>query len=315
MDIVEKEITDRKGRKFPMLGPENGVFVAFKEMVEKQVKKDIGQTIKDVKSLEMREDDIMICCYPKTGTHWVHEIVHMVMKEAAEYDTSPKEKNMLEAQTVELIASLPSPRILNGHELPCLLPTQIFTKKVKVIHVMRNPKDVAVSFFHFAMNLRPLIPIMETKPFETFSEFLPYFTGEYGVFWPMSVFEYYKEMEKLSKDHPGQILNLYFEDMKTNPVTAVEQIAKFLKKDLSTELMTEIAEKCSFKNLKKADDNLKEDVKFSTVTKHFKIETPQIYRKGEIGDWKNHFTVAENEQFDKLLTEQFKDSELKFRYS
>ena len=31
----------------------------------------------------------------------------------------------------------------------------------------------------------------------------------------MSVFEYYKEMEKLSKDHPGQILNLYFEDMKT----------------------------------------------------------------------------------------------------
>ena len=84
-------------------------------------------------------------------------------------------------RTVELIASLPSPRILNGHELPCLLPTQIFTKKVKVIHVMRNPKDVAVSFFHFAMNLRQLIPIMETKPFETFSEFLPYFTGEYGV--------------------------------------------------------------------------------------------------------------------------------------
>ena len=37
MDIVEKEITDRKGRKFPMLGPENGVFAAFKEMVEKQV--------------------------------------------------------------------------------------------------------------------------------------------------------------------------------------------------------------------------------------------------------------------------------------
>ena len=36
---------------------------------------------------------------------------------------------------------------------------------------------------------------------------------------------------------------------------------------------------------------------------------------GEVGDWKNHFTVAENEQFDKLLEEQFKDSAIKFKYS
>ncbi|MEW8544921.1 MAG: sulfotransferase domain-containing protein [Candidatus Thiodiazotropha sp.] len=36
---------------------------------------------------------------------------------------------------------------------------------------------------------------------------------------------------------------------------------------------------------------------------------------GTVGDWKNHFTVAENEQFDKLLKGEFCDSDLKFTYS
>ena len=73
-----------------------------------------------------------------------------------------------------------------------------------------------------------------------------------------------------------------------NPTEAVRKVARFLNKDLSEETVNSIAEKCSFKNLKAANDSLKkrpeqlaERVRL-LQEKGGKIPSgpPNLYRKG-----------------------------------
>ena len=78
----------------------------------------------------------------------------------------------------EFLATFRSPRVMNTHIYASCLPEQVTRKQTKVIHVARSPKDVAVSFYH---NMKALNCMFDDPPYETFSEFLPYVTGEYGV--------------------------------------------------------------------------------------------------------------------------------------
>ena len=63
--------------------------------------------------------------------------------------TRAKETAMLELISLEQIDALESPRILNTHHPPHLLPKDIKeNKKAKIVYIYRNPKDVAVSAYH-----------------------------------------------------------------------------------------------------------------------------------------------------------------------
>ena len=54
---------------------------------------------------------------------------------------------------IAAIKQLPSPRIIKTHlPLQLLPPSVLQTPSVKIIYVTRNPRDVAVSLYHF-MNI------------------------------------------------------------------------------------------------------------------------------------------------------------------
>lgn len=85
-------------------------------------------------------------------------------------------------------------------------------------------------------------------------------------------------------------------------------MAKFLGKDLSEKQVQDIVDFTSMKTMKKTSVEDRKGGFFKLDDENF-----AFVRKGEIGDWKNHFKVSENERFDAFMAEKMKGMEdLKF---
>ena len=89
------------------------------------------------------------------------------MLQNGQAETIPKSKvcNMLEHTTFSL-SGMDSPRILNSHLKMPLLPKQLFEKRCKVVHVLRDPKDLITSWYHHCKGIR------DYKYDGTFADFL-----------------------------------------------------------------------------------------------------------------------------------------------
>nr|KAG5694360.1 hypothetical protein BaRGS_002214 [Batillaria attramentaria] len=223
----------------------------------------------------------------------------MLLSGKVEYETRTKENLMIEFLTKDKIDSLPSPRILNTHLYFSALPIQqMKEKKVKVLHVYRNPKDTVVSmYFHF----RQVFPVLKDY---TLLQFVQLFLRDDMVYG--NYFVFLRQMEEFVKANPDiPVFHLSFEEMKKrDPVKSVRQLADFLQVDVTDELCQDIADACSFHNMKKADETKHlPDISEESMTKDTKL-----YRKGETGDWKNYLTITMSEMIDQAVQDKLKDS-------
>ncbi|GAB1599684.1 estrogen sulfotransferase-like [Argonauta hians] len=249
-------------------------------------------------NISAKDDDIIICAYPSCGTHWIWEIASMIMKERAERIPSIKEEYMLEFVEHEKLEMLESPRVMNTHFRPGLLPESIL--KSKIILVARNPKAVAVSYY------RHQYGILEKKYNGNFSNFFEMFiNGEvpYGDY-----FEYLNQWTPVIKGNPNGLIVTY-EEASQNLCETVLTIAKFLGKDISQELAANIAELCTFDRMKNEKSVMKEN--FVTFT--FR-ENCSFYRDGKVSTWKRWMTVDQSETMDTLIQTKLTDNGINLNF-
>lgn len=201
---------------------------------------------------------------------------------------------------LEQANAMPSPRTLKTHLPIQLLPPSLLEKNCKMIYIARNPKDNMVSYYHFH-RMNKALPAPGTWE-EYFENFL---TGK--VCWG-SWYDHVKGWWDARHQH--RILYLFYEDMKRNPKHEIQKLAEFIGKSLDNKVLDKIVHHTSF-------DVMKQNpmANYSSVpTEIMNQSISPFMRKGTVGDWKNHFTVAQNERFEDDYRKRMADSSLASRF-
>ncbi|XP_056400062.1 sulfotransferase 2B1-like [Hyla sarda] len=247
---------------------------------------------------EVLDDDVYIVTYPKSGTNWMIEILSLLRTKG-----DPTWCNSLPIwlrspwyETIEgqsQIKDVASPWVLTSHLPIHIFAKSFFTSKAKIIYVMRNPKDILVSLFYFSKM------VCLYKDPKTFPEFFENFLQGNVLY--SSWFDHVKGWMQI-KDN-SNFFFITYEELHGDLRNSVIKICDFLEKNLDDSQIDLVVKHSSFNAMKENKMS-----NYTLIPQDFMDQTKGSFlRKGVTGDWKNHFTVAQNEYFDEVYAEKMKD--------
>ncbi|KAJ8016186.1 hypothetical protein DPEC_G00004580 [Dallia pectoralis] len=109
------------------------------------------------------------------------------------------------------------------------------------------------------------------------------------------------------KQTNSKIHYMFYEDMIEDLGREMDRLCSFVGLSPSSEEKEKVRGGTKFDNMKN-----NKMANYSTISvMDFKISP--FMRNGKVGDWKNHFTVAQSEQFDQHYQAKMKNNTLKFR--
>ncbi|XP_057618577.1 sulfotransferase 2A1-like isoform X1 [Chionomys nivalis] len=265
-----------EGIPFPALG------------FEKEILKEIGD------KFVVRDEDTVMLTYPKSGTNWLIEIVCLIQTKGnpqwIQSEPIWKRSPWIESEDgYHTLINKEGPRLISSHLPFHLFPKSFFSSKAKMIYVIRNPRDVLVSAYFFLHKTN-----LVKNPESLINYFEWFLKGNviYG-----SWFEHTRAW--LSMRERDNFLLLSYEDLKQDTRGTIEKICDFLGKKLEKDELDLVLKYSSFQFMKENKMS-----NFSLIPEDVITNGLKLMRKGTTGDWKNHFTVAQAEAFDKVFQEK-----------
>ncbi|KAJ8669934.1 hypothetical protein QAD02_001193 [Eretmocerus hayati] len=280
-----------------------------------------------VENFEVRDDDVWVCSFPKTGTTWVQEMVWGVTHDSdlgnsrehinirfpfLEFSGTTSFARVARREqvtdvpswvpnSVEFCKNSSSPRHIKSHLPFHLLPRQIRNgeRKPKIVYISRNAKDTCISYYHFLNSFE--------GHHGTLKQFCQLFLGDkviYGPFWDHLLGFWGKEDMK-------NLLIIKFEDMKKDLQSVIRKTASFLGKELSNDKVLSLADHLSFTQMKENSSlNRNAYLEFIKSTNFFgntecdggnKECEGKFFRDGRSGQWKTVMSPEMIRRFDERI--------------
>ncbi|MBF0231900.1 MAG: sulfotransferase domain-containing protein [Desulfamplus sp.] len=216
-------------------------------------------------------DDFFIVAYPKSGITWFQHLMSGIIYDVDLSTIRFGEVNDLipDVHYKSSYIRKISPMFFKSHSTPK-------PEYRNVIYIIRDGRDVTVSFFHHYLQKFPKDNVNYTK----------IINGYYAnsTTWAKHVESW------LENPFNANLLIIKYEHLLNNPINTLKKVCEFTKKQVTDKKLQTIVEVSSFNNLKQKEHSWGMD----------NPSWPQqntFFRKGVVGDYKNELPQKNLEQF------------------
>ncbi|GAB0087867.1 sulfotransferase 1 family member D1 [Sergentomyia squamirostris] len=280
------------------------------------------------------EDDIWVATFPRSGTTWTQELVWMIANDLnyegaqrepltkrfpffefamflhpdvkaelmALNEDSPEKQAFVEEISVPAYKFMPhitGQRFIKTHFPFSLLPPSVLTSGAKVIYVARNPRDVAVSFYHLNRLYRTQGYIGD------FPTYWNYFQRNLAPWMP-----YWAHIRQgwEHRNHPN-VLFMFYEDMNRDLAATIRKVAQFLGKSLTPVDVERLRKYLSIEEFRKNNAVNCTELKAIHL---LKSGEQGFVRRGKSDGWSEEYTPELRDSVTRWITKNSQELPFKF---
>ncbi len=239
------------------------------------------------------EHDVFAAIHARSGTNWVLMITQQIawlgesefehIHHVAPWPEIPIEEYIALTDMSICNASPTRKRVIKTHLLPEYIP---YNKEAAYISVIRDPKDVITSHYHFGLGP----PIISHKL--SVDEFIDVYLdpGCKGAFWAEHTAGCWAWRQR------PNVEVFMFSEMKADLSAIIHRIAKLMNVSLSAEQFNKVLERSSFAYMKSHEEQFKPAVPPLMSEK----DSASIIRSGKVGGAEDLLNSAQRERIDQF---------------
>ncbi|MCE7979615.1 MAG: sulfotransferase domain-containing protein [Caldilinea sp. CFX5] len=235
---------------------------------------------------QRRPDDAIIVAHPRSGSTWLRTMLVNVLKPNAHSNPDVFNKLIpgISIRSPHSMWDLPSPRILTSH-------TPYLPGFPKVVYVVRDGRDVLVSYYHYLVHRKSKLGRFHKASLEmNFPTFIDrYYQGDYRYIWHQHVESWLTQGKQALGE---RMLIVRFEEMRANPEIFLDRIATFVGVSANSARIAAAVQQADLGNMRKVERE-----RWQAKGLGSPDGTSSFYRNGQSNSWQTYFTPEITEQF------------------